>query len=234
MALGLHRGSWQCHPVPRHSSIPSHIIPASQSEQAFKMTKETEAPGLLRILSALPSPTASHLLIPSEPYGPGVGASPGKGLGPSLLLRTIAAADGSATAAAGAGQAAPFLLFLEEDTAVQLLLPWDPHALCAVVGGRRSRGCERPGQWPPGDFPRAWPLGQQHRQPHRAARNGHKPSLRGQEPRGNPCLERPADVRKEFSGSPDLHGRADPGRFLRSHCDYTALPLPRPTHDPLP
>ena len=32
--------------------------------------------------------------------------------------------------------------------------------------------------------------------------------------------------REEFFGSPDSHERTDPGRFLRSHRDDTALPLP--------
>ncbi|VTJ73914.1 Hypothetical predicted protein [Marmota monax] len=41
--------------------------------------------------------------------------------------------------------------------------------------------------WVGGDFHHPWPLGQQHHQPGQGARNGHKPSLRGQEPKRNPC-----------------------------------------------
>ena len=36
--------------------------------------------------------------------------------------------------------------------------------------------------------------------------------------------------RKEFYGCPDIHERAGSGCILRSHRNYTALPLPHPTH----
>lgn len=44
-----------------------HVTPASQGGKAFRMTKETEAPDLLRILSASPNPTSSFSYSSSHP-----------------------------------------------------------------------------------------------------------------------------------------------------------------------